>query len=101
MVNNSAGAASGIAVINSVSGGATFDPSDISLQQKIVAVENAITVNPANFNAGNVALWANGSDSYVFISDAVSGVSAGDNLIKLVGVDISHLSVINGAIVYS
>ena len=101
VVNNSVGAAPGIAVINSVSGVATFDPSDISLQQKILAVENAITANPANFDAGNVALWSNGSDSYAFISDAVSGVSAGDNLIKLVGVDVSHLSVVNGAIVYS
>ena len=101
VVNNSAGAASGIALIDTDSGMATFDPSDVSLEQEIVAVENAITANPANFDTGNVALWANGSDSYVFISDAVSGVSAGDNLIKLVGVDISHLSVINGAIVYS
>lgn len=99
VVNNSAGTDLGIAVIDTNTGIATFDPSDISLQQQIVAVENAITLDSTPV-AGNTALWMNGSDSYAFITDTELGVSGGDNLIKFVGVDASHLSVVNGAIIY-
>ena len=100
VVNNSAGAAPGIAVIDTITGIATFDTSDISLQQEIIAVENAITFNSTSPDAGNVALWSNGSDSYAFITDAISGVSAGDDLIKFIGTNVSHLSVVNQAIIY-
>ncbi len=44
-------------------------------------------------------MWMNGSDTYVLIADANAGVGSGDDLIKLVGVDISHVHLVNGALV--
>ena len=97
--NKSSETASGVAFIDNTTGIATFDISDISLQQQIVAVENAINMGFSS-TAGNVAYWTNGNDSYAFITDNTIGVSSGDNLIKFIGIDISHLVINTGTIVY-
>ena len=89
----------GMAQIDLTSGIATFDPLDYTLALQITAAESALSQTASTL--GNVAFWQNGTDSYVFISDATSGVSAGDNLIQLTGIDVSHLHLVNGAIVYS
>ncbi|MCX7085740.1 MAG: hypothetical protein NTY69_09425 [Methylococcales bacterium] len=89
----------GMAQIDLTSGIATFDPLDDTLALQITAAESALSQTASTL--GNVAFWQNGTDSYVFISDATSGVSAGDNLIQLTGIDVSHLHLVNGAIVYS
>lgn len=68
------------------------------MQQRIVAAEHAIS--SANVTgSGHETMWMNGSDTYVLIADANAGVGSGDDLIKLVGVDISHVHLVNGALV--
>ena len=63
---------------------ATFNAADSTLAQQIAAVEKAMTTDTAV--AGEAAVWAVGSDSYIFISDGVAGVGANDILIKVTGV---------------
>ena len=96
---STAPAVTGLAHIDSTSGLATFSQSDSTLGVQINAVENALS--QAGTTLGNVAFWEKGLNSYVFISDATPGVTAGDNLIQLIGVDVSHLHLVNGAITYS
>jgi hypothetical protein len=71
----------------SATGLATFDAADDTLAERIVAVEAAMTAVTAV--AGETAVWAQGSDSYVFISDGTAGVDANDVLIKLTGVAVT------------
>lgn len=87
-------ATGGNAQINA-EGLAVFAGSDTTLIQQITAAEAAIA---ATGNAdGAFAFWANGSDSYVFISDGVDNLDANDVLVKLVGVTGLTDSTINGA----
>ncbi|MDD5755563.1 MAG: hypothetical protein PHN45_12545, partial [Methylococcales bacterium] len=74
-------AAAGTAAISNL-GVATFHVDDDTLAERIVATEKAIQLGTA-FVAGESALFVYGSDSYIFISDAVAGVDANDVLIKL------------------
>ncbi len=66
-------------------GVATFVAADDTLAERIVATEASIQTGTAT--VGQVAMFQFGSDAYVFISNGTDGVGAGDQLIKLVGVD--------------
>jgi hypothetical protein len=68
-----------------VSGFATFDAADATLARKITAVEAGINSGAAA-EAGQVAAFLHESDRYVFISNGVDGVNAGDALVRLAGV---------------
>ncbi|MDD5213976.1 MAG: calcium-binding protein [Methylococcales bacterium] len=82
----------------SATGLATFADSDDTLADKIVAVENGIA--SGTLVAGESALFLHGTDSYIFISDAVAGVDANDVLIKLAGGGTGGaLGITNGDIV--
>lgn len=78
-------ASAGIAAI-SLAGLATFSPSDTTLAQHLLAVENAIALS-GEAAAGQGAMWQEGNDAFLFISDGIDGVTENDNLIKLVGVN--------------
>lgn len=55
---------------------------------RIIATENGINNGVTNAaTAGQAAVFQYGTDAYVFISNGVDGVGAGDQLIKLIGVD--------------
>lgn len=71
----------------SATGLASFHTDDDTLAERIVAVEAGMTA--ATQTAGEVAVFAQGSDSYVFVSDGVAGVGANDVLIKILGVAVS------------
>jgi hypothetical protein len=82
IAGNAAPAISGKASINLSTGLASFDPADATLAQQLAAVENAISsVNPNT--PGHMAMWANGLDTFVLITDGQSGL-AGDELIRIV-----------------
>jgi S-layer protein len=78
-------AATGTALI-SAAGVATFAAADATLASRITATEAGINLGGAAA-VGQVALFQFGADAYVFISNGTDGVGAGDQLIKLVGVD--------------
>lgn len=80
-------ASAGVAAI-SLAGLATFHPTDTTLAQHLLAVENAIAT-AGEATAGQGAMWQEGNDAFLFISDGVDGVTENDNLLKLVGVDTS------------
>ena len=61
----------------------SFHSNDDTLAERVTATAGGMTHEP---NAdGEVAFFEHSGDTYVFISDEV-GVTAGDALIKLVGV---------------
>jgi hypothetical protein len=64
---------------------ATFNGADNTLAKKIIAIEAAIA--DTTLAAGEAAHFMDGTDTYVFITDGSSGVTATDVLIKLVGFD--------------
>lgn len=51
--------------------------------------------------AGTALVWRDATDSYVFITDGVAGVGAGDTMIKLTGVLATDLTVTDGFITSS
>ena len=65
------------------SGVASFNSADNTLALHLAAVSSALGAT-----ANRVAIWQEGSDAYLFISDAVAGLSATDVLIKLTGVTV-------------
>lgn len=77
-------AAAGTANV-SAGGLATFDAADDTLAEKVTAVAAAIELQTATTD-GEAAFFEHAGDTYVFISDGVAGVGAGDGLIKLTGV---------------
>jgi len=78
-------ASSGTAAI-SASGIATFAAGDNTLALRLVATEAAINAG-GTATAGQVAVFQMDSDAYVFISNGTDGVGAGDQLLKLTGVN--------------
>ena len=78
-------ATAGTALITAA-GVATFAAADATLAQRITATEAGINLGGAAA-VGQVAMFQFGADAYVFISNGTDGVGAGDQLIKLVGVD--------------
>ena len=85
-------AVSGTAAISSA-GIATFAAADNTLALRIIAAENGINNGGTNAAAaGQTAVFQFGADAYAFISNGVDGVGAGDQLIKLTGVDTTTAS---------
>jgi hypothetical protein len=80
---------------------AQFSANDDTLSEQIAAVGKAIQISGVSA-AGKMAYWGNGNDTYVLIEDGILGnnLSAGDNLVKLVGVTTANLSLQSGALVY-
>lgn len=83
IVQNAASALA-VAAINA-EGICTFDAADDTLAERIVAAEAGINAGGAAA-AGQFCVFEQGGNSYVFISDGVDGVAAGDMLIQLTGV---------------
>ena len=88
IVAAAATAAAGTASITT-SGIASFHADDDSLAERITATEAAIVAN-GTATAGQVAAFMFGTDAYVFISQGTDLVGAGDQLIQLVGVDLTN-----------
>jgi len=88
-IQTNATASAGTAAISSA-GIATFAAGDSTLALRIVATEAGIQAGTAT--AGQVAVFQFESDAYVFISNGVDGVGAGDQLIKLTGVNTLDLA---------
>jgi hypothetical protein len=82
------------------SGWATFNAADTTLDQQIHAVEAAIHAGGAGA-AGHVAYWDNGGNTYALITGdtntATNTISMHDDLVKLVGVDHTHVQLGAGA----
>jgi hypothetical protein len=101
---SSASAISGTASINQLSGLVSFANDDHTLAEEIAAIEKSF-VNGGHA-AGNFAEWTDNGNTYVLIADGhtglidAHGVSSGDTLIKLVGVDSTHVSFSNGNLAY-
>ena len=89
IMTSATAAASGTAAI-SAAGVATFHSADTTTALRIVAAEAGINLGGAAA-VGQVVLFQGGTgdttNAYVFISDGTDGVGAGDQLIKLTGVD--------------
>ena len=101
VIGNSGPSSTGLASINAQTGLVTFDPADqTSLQDEIAAVESAIAA-AGTPGAGHFAKWDNGGDTYVLVTDnhAGSAAGAGDDLVKLVGVDSYHVQLLAGVVV--
>lgn len=107
VVQNTAPAGTGLAHIDSA-GYATFSNNNETLDQQIMDVEAALADVSANgsHEAGIVVKWngagADDSNSYVLITgNHSSPVNAThDQLIKIVGVDASHVQVAAGLLVH-
>jgi hypothetical protein len=101
VIGNTGPSSTGLASINAQTGLVTFDPTDLtSLQDQIAAVESAIAA-AGTPGAGHFAKWDRGGDTYVLVTDNHSGsaASAGDDLVKLVGVDSYHVQLLAGVVV--
>ena len=96
-------AQAGEASINGTTGLVTFNASDNTLALELAAVEKAIAngSNSTAVAAGDVAMWANGSNTFVLITGAHTGtaIGANDTLIELVGVSTSHVALHSGTVV--
>ena len=77
-------AAAGTAVI-SANGLASFDAADNTLAEQITAVAAAIELT-TGATAGEAAVWVNGANTYLFISDGVAGVTGNDIVVELTGI---------------
>ena len=87
--NTTAVAAAGHAA--AASGVVSFHISDNTLALRLIAVNDALDdINDdggaTDAIAGEALVFGFGSDSYIFISDGVVGITSGDTLIKLTGV---------------
>jgi hypothetical protein len=90
IVGNSAPATTGKASINLSTGIASFYPTDVTLAEQLSAVERAIS--DANIHSnGHMAMWANGSDTFMLITDDRNGVTDGDALIRIVDTQPNQL----------
>jgi Ca2+-binding RTX toxin-like protein len=82
----------GVATI-SAGGVATFNAADTTLTQHFAAVAAALQATP-----GATAIWTEGSDSYVYVSDGILANTATDYTVKLVGVTAGALTISSNAI---
>jgi probable HAF family extracellular repeat protein len=104
LVGGTAGTAIiGTAAIDQSTGTATFAANDDTLAEQIAAIERSFA--NGGHAAGEYAEWTNAGNTYLLIDDGfasseANGVSAGDTLIQLVGVDVSQVSLNNGHLVY-
>jgi Ca2+-binding RTX toxin-like protein len=99
-VNKATTAASGVAAISATTSIATFKATDKTFDQHLTAVEAGLTKSSAAANGGiapianNFALWKEGSDAYLFVTDGEAGITADDVLIQLTGVTLSAKNVL-------
>ena len=99
---SAADAVSGTASINQTTGVASFNVADDTLIEQINAVENALYGTGSQ--VGQFAEWSNGGNTYVLITDGThtsSAIDDGDILVKLVGVDTSHVMLDQGHLIYA
>jgi len=81
-------AVAGTAGVVSGTGVVSFNSSDATLASRITAVASAM----GTVAAGNALVFGLGADSYIYITDGVSGVGMNDVLIKLTGIANSALT---------
>jgi Ca2+-binding RTX toxin-like protein len=81
-----AAAASGVATLTS--GVATFHADDNDLAKHFAAVAAALQATP-----GATAIWTEGADSYIYVSDGTLTNAATDYAVKLVGVTAGALTI--------
>ena len=74
---------------------ATFNPVDDTLNERITAVQNALDTDGSN--AGEFAVFENGGNSYVFISDGSGALDGGDVLIEVAGITELNASTVDGS----
>jgi Ca2+-binding RTX toxin-like protein len=100
-VTKATNAASGVAAISATTNIATFFKTDKTFDQHLAAVEAGLTKSSAAANAGiapianNFALWKEGSDAYLFVTDSEAGITADDVLIQLTGITLSAKNVLS------
>jgi len=82
------GAGAGVATVSGT-GVLAFNGADTTLAQHLTAAEAALHTGVGNPTSGATVIWQEGADAYVFVSDAVAGVGAGDSLVKLTGVTVA------------
>lgn len=82
----------GVATIGALTGIATFNAADTTLDQHIAAVEAALHTGAGAPTAGAAVIWQEGLNSYLFISDGVAGVGANDVLMQLTSVTAGALT---------
>lgn len=76
-------AGAGVATVSGT-GVLSFNAADASFSQRLTAAEAALQ----GLGAERVVIWQEGADAFLFVSDASSGVGAGDSLVQLVGVSV-------------
>lgn len=99
-VNGSAGAA--VATTKALVGAtgiATFAAADNTLAERLTAISTVTGGATTNLVAGEAAIFTQGTDAYLFISDGVNGLGANDVLIELEGEAAGALTVGTGAAV--
>lgn len=85
-INATAAAAVAATANISATGLATFAAADNTLALKLVAVGNALAAGTGN--AGEVAVFVDAGDTYLYIYDGVAAAGANtDHLVRLVGVN--------------
>lgn len=78
-------ATAGVAGISHTTGIATFDDADVTLVQRVTAVNASLAAGTEA--SGQIAIFEYGSDTYVYIYDDTDDtINASDGLIKLTGV---------------
>jgi hypothetical protein len=86
-------ATAGPGVATITGGVATFNAADTTLAQHFAAVAAALQAT-----AGATAIWTEGSDSYVYVSDGTLANAATDYAVKLVGITAGALTVSSNVI---
>ena len=91
------GAGAGVATVSG-SGVLSFNGADTTLAQHLSAAEAALHTGVGTPTSGATVIWQEGADAYLFVSDAVAGVGAGDSLVKLTGVTVGvgGLTIVGG-----
>ena len=79
---------SGVGSANIATGLATFNGADDTTNERITAIVNTLGTS----SEGSAVNWQQGSDTFVFISDGIAGLSNQDVLIKLTGVTAQGLT---------
>ena len=78
----------------SATGLASFNSADDTLAEKLTAVEAGMTA--ATATAGEVAVFNDAGNAYLFISDGTAGLDANDELIQLTGITATTGIVLSG-----
>ena len=78
------GAGAGVATVSGT-GVLSFNGADTTLAQHLTAAEAALHTGAGTPTGGATVIWQEGADAYLFVSDTVAGVGAGDSLVKLTG----------------